>query len=51
MLDAPDDELTDWATAKMKDRMEKSANWKVLGILKDKVYEVHDKKNSMLLIW
>lgn len=44
MLDAQDDDLSEWATRKVNQRMEKSANWKVLGIEMDKIYEVRDTK-------
>ncbi|GJT51679.1 transposase, MuDR, MULE transposase domain protein [Tanacetum coccineum] len=40
--DAPDDELTPWATAKIKYRSLKSSNWSVKGILQYKIYEVQD---------
>ncbi|GJW72014.1 transposase, MuDR, MULE transposase domain protein [Tanacetum coccineum] len=42
--DAPDDELTEWATAKVNARMLKSANWTVKGVDKNKVYEIRDNK-------
>ncbi|GJZ06366.1 transposase, MuDR, MULE transposase domain protein [Tanacetum coccineum] len=41
---APDDELTPWAAAKVKDIMLKSLNWKVNDIDSLKVYEVFDNK-------
>ncbi|GJV62331.1 transposase, MuDR, MULE transposase domain protein [Tanacetum coccineum] len=40
--DAPDDELTPWAIAKIKYRSLKSSNWSVKGILQYKIYEVWD---------
>ncbi|GJW61520.1 hypothetical protein Tco_0110855 [Tanacetum coccineum] len=40
--DAPDDELTPWASAKIKYRCLKSSNWSVKGILQYKIYEVRD---------
>nr|GEV85035.1 hypothetical protein [Tanacetum cinerariifolium] len=40
--DAPDDELTPWATAKIKYRSLKSSNWSVKRILQYKIYEVRD---------
>ncbi|GKA51072.1 transposase, MuDR, MULE transposase domain protein, partial [Tanacetum coccineum] len=43
--DAPDDELTPWAAAKVKDRMLKSLNWKVNDIDSLKVYQVFDNKS------
>ncbi|GJT59785.1 hypothetical protein Tco_1003318 [Tanacetum coccineum] len=42
--DAPDDELTEWATAKVKRRMLKSANWTVKGVHERKVYEIREHK-------
>ncbi|GJX33009.1 hypothetical protein Tco_0242864 [Tanacetum coccineum] len=42
--DAPDDELTEWATAKVKRRMLKSANWTVKGVHESKVYEIREHK-------
>lgn len=49
MLDAPDDDLSEWATAKLNHRMAKSANWKVIGIEKDRVYEVRDTKKCHIV--
>ncbi|GJW85591.1 transposase, MuDR, MULE transposase domain protein [Tanacetum coccineum] len=42
--DAQDDELTPWATAKIRYRMLKSSNWTVKGVDKYKIYEVRDNK-------
>ncbi|GJS66083.1 transposase, MuDR, MULE transposase domain protein [Tanacetum coccineum] len=42
--DGPLDELSDWAKAKIRKRMQKSLNWVVVGIAVDKVYEVDDRR-------
>ncbi|GKD95735.1 transposase, MuDR, MULE transposase domain protein [Tanacetum coccineum] len=44
MLDTPDDELTPWASAKIKHRYLKSSNWSVRGILKNDMYQVWDNQ-------
>ncbi|GJZ87657.1 transposase, MuDR, MULE transposase domain protein [Tanacetum coccineum] len=44
MLDTPDDELTPWASAKIKYRYLKSSNWSVRGILKNELYQVRDNQ-------
>ncbi|GJV59689.1 transposase, MuDR, MULE transposase domain protein [Tanacetum coccineum] len=36
--------LSDWATHKVMDRMQKSANWKVYRIQQGKVYQVDDRR-------
>ncbi|GJW16961.1 transposase, MuDR, MULE transposase domain protein [Tanacetum coccineum] len=36
--------LSDWATHKVMDRMQKSANWRVHGILHSKIYQVDDRR-------
>ncbi|GJX25168.1 putative nucleotidyltransferase, ribonuclease H [Tanacetum coccineum] len=41
---SPDDELTPWAAAKVKDIMLKSLNWKVNAIDSSKLYQVFDNK-------
>ncbi|GKA13825.1 transposase, MuDR, MULE transposase domain protein [Tanacetum coccineum] len=43
--DAPADELTPWAAAKVKDRMLKSQSWRVNGIDALKIYQVFDNKS------
>ncbi|GJS98142.1 transposase, MuDR, MULE transposase domain protein [Tanacetum coccineum] len=40
----PLDELSPWATAKMRKKMQKSINWVVVGIETGKVYEVDDHR-------
>ncbi|GJW70662.1 hypothetical protein Tco_0127579 [Tanacetum coccineum] len=42
--DAPDDELTQWASAKVKRRMLKSANWTVKGVDENNVYEIREQQ-------
>ena len=42
ILDAVEGELSDWAAAKLKDRMMKSANWIVTGIQANILYQVVD---------
>ncbi|GJW37348.1 transposase, MuDR, MULE transposase domain protein [Tanacetum coccineum] len=42
--DGPLDELSDWAKAKIRKRMQKSLNWVVVGIAVDRVYEVDDRR-------
>ncbi|GJZ59491.1 transposase, MuDR, MULE transposase domain protein [Tanacetum coccineum] len=42
--DGPLDELSPWATEKMRKRMQKSINWVVVGIETSKVYEVDDHR-------
>ncbi|GJZ79384.1 transposase, MuDR, MULE transposase domain protein [Tanacetum coccineum] len=42
--DTPDDELTPWASAKIKYRYLKSSNWSVRGILKNDMYQVRDNQ-------
>lgn len=49
LLGAPDDDLSEWATAKVNARMEKSANWKVIGIDQDRVFEVRDTKKRHIV--
>ncbi|GKA28260.1 transposase, MuDR, MULE transposase domain protein [Tanacetum coccineum] len=44
--DAPLDELSDWATAKMTKRMQKSVNWINGEIEKYKVYQVDDRRKN-----
>ena len=41
-IDAVDGELSDWAAAKVQDRMFKSANWIVNGIENGEIYQVYD---------
>ena len=41
-IDAVDGELSDWAAAKVQDRMLKSANWIVNGIEHGEIYQVYD---------
>lgn len=38
------DELSDWATAKITDRMLKSAHWTVAGIEMNRIYQVDDRQ-------
>ncbi|GJZ21075.1 hypothetical protein Tco_0558114 [Tanacetum coccineum] len=45
---APDDELTQWTSAKVKRRMLKSLNWTVKGVDESKVYEIREQKNTCL---
>ncbi|GJR77412.1 transposase, MuDR, MULE transposase domain protein [Tanacetum coccineum] len=40
----PDDELTPWASAKIKYRYLKSSNWSVRGIIKNEMYQVRDNQ-------
>ncbi|GKA95639.1 hypothetical protein Tco_0817734 [Tanacetum coccineum] len=42
--DGPLDELSPWATEKMRKRMQKSINWVVVGIETGKVYEYMNKR-------
>ncbi|GJX46255.1 transposase, MuDR, MULE transposase domain protein [Tanacetum coccineum] len=42
--DTPNDELTPWASAKIKYRYLKSSNWSVRGILKNNMYQVWDNQ-------
>ena len=49
ILDAPDDGLTQWASAKVKRRMLKSINWTVMGVDERKVYEIREQKNTCCL--
>ncbi|GJW63266.1 transposase, MuDR, MULE transposase domain protein [Tanacetum coccineum] len=42
--DTQDDELTPWASAKIKYRYLKSSNWSVRGILKNELYQVRDNQ-------
>nr|GEW83814.1 transposase, MuDR, MULE transposase domain protein [Tanacetum cinerariifolium] len=42
--DGPLDELSDWAKAKIRKRMQKSLNWVFVGIEVGKVYEVDDRR-------
>ncbi|GJR47674.1 hypothetical protein Tco_1315777 [Tanacetum coccineum] len=42
--DGPLDELSDWAKAKIRKRMQKSLNWVVVGIVVGRVYEVDDRR-------
>lgn len=49
MLDAMDEELSDWATAKIHDRIIKSVNWTVNGIHKMKRYEVKDNRRCHIV--
>nr|GEY83215.1 hypothetical protein [Tanacetum cinerariifolium] len=44
---APDDELTPWAAAKVKDKMLMSLNWKVNDIDSLKVYQVFDNESVL----
>nr|GEV60175.1 transposase, MuDR, MULE transposase domain protein [Tanacetum cinerariifolium] len=49
--DAPNDELTQWASAKVKRRMLKSVNWTVNGVDENQIYEIREQKKYMLFIW
>nr|GEW63533.1 transposase, MuDR, MULE transposase domain protein [Tanacetum cinerariifolium] len=42
--------LSDWATHKVMDRMQKSANRKVYEIHQDKVYQVDDHRNDVISV-
>ncbi|GJU13444.1 transposase, MuDR, MULE transposase domain protein [Tanacetum coccineum] len=42
--DTSDDDLTPWASAKIKYRYLKSSNWSVRGILKNDMYQVRDNQ-------
>lgn len=46
MLDAMEEEISDWATSKVHDRIIKSVNWTVKGIDKMKKYEVKDNRRG-----
>ena len=46
MLDAMEEEISDWATSKIHDRIIKSVNWTVKGIEKMKKYEVKDNRRG-----
>nr|GEV15323.1 hypothetical protein [Tanacetum cinerariifolium] len=47
--DGPLDELSDWAKAKTRKRMQKSLNWVVVGIVVDRVYEVDDRRRIQIM--
>ncbi|PWA85581.1 transposase, MuDR, MULE transposase domain protein [Artemisia annua] len=47
--DALDEEVSDWATAKIYDRIIKSVNWTVKGIHKMNKYEVKDNRRDWFL--
>ncbi|PWA64713.1 atpA [Artemisia annua] len=49
MLDALDEEVSDWATAKIYDRILKSVNWTVKGIHKMNKYEVKDNRRAHIV--
>ena len=42
-------ELSDWASAKIMDRLLKSANWIVNGIFMNRMYEVNDHRNCHIV--
>ncbi|GKD38194.1 transposase, MuDR, MULE transposase domain protein, partial [Tanacetum coccineum] len=42
--DSPVHTISDWATHKVMDRMQKSTNWKVYGIHQGKVYQMDDRR-------
>ncbi|PWA93179.1 transposase, MuDR, MULE transposase domain protein [Artemisia annua] len=48
-IDAPELELTDWASMKVQRRMYKSENWEVRGIALCAVYQVIDHHNSHIV--
>ncbi|GKB14195.1 transposase, MuDR, MULE transposase domain protein [Tanacetum coccineum] len=48
--DGPLDELSPWATEKMRKRMQKSINWVVVGIETGKVYEVDDHRRVETIV-
>ncbi|PWA72868.1 transposase, MuDR, MULE transposase domain protein [Artemisia annua] len=49
--DALDEEVLDWATAKIYDRILKSVNWTVKGIHKMNKYEVKDNRRGLVKEW